>query len=98
MMVLVAQLSFNSERYFCYLVSEEQSGRGPRGASVRTALSLAQFPVMEPSVFCSSQYTITGLRFHSLPHKVQVTQSVKGVHFEPLSGDLVSYNPPEINS
>jgi hypothetical protein len=68
-MVLAAQLSFDSERYFCYLVREEQSARGPRGASAGVALSLAQFPVMGPSDCSFSQYTITGLRFCSLPHK-----------------------------
>jgi len=34
----------------------------------------------------------------ALAAQVQVTQSVKGVHFEPSSGDLVSYSPLGINS
>lgn len=72
MMVLVAQLSFDTERYSCYLVREELSALGLREASASVALSLAQLPVMGPSDFSFSQYTITGLRFHSLPHKVQV--------------------------
>jgi hypothetical protein len=69
MTVLAALLSFDSERYSCYLVREEQSARGPHGASAGAALSLAQFPVMGPSDYSFSQYTITGLRSCSLPHK-----------------------------
>ena len=60
-MVLAAQLSFDSERYFCYLVREEQSARGPRGASAGAALSLAQLPAVRPS-YSYSQYITVELR------------------------------------
>jgi hypothetical protein len=68
-----AQLSFDSERYFCYLVREEQSALGPRGANASVALCLVQLPVVGLSDHFFSQYTITGLCLHTLPHKAQVT-------------------------
>jgi len=55
-MVLAVRLSFDTERYFCYLVKEERSALGPRRASAGAALSLAQFPVMGPSDYLLSVY------------------------------------------
>lgn len=65
MMVLAAQLSFDSKRYFCYDVREGQSAIGPRGASIRMALSLAQLLAVGPRwMDITSIILSTGIKGH----------------------------------
>ena len=68
MMVLAARLSFDSERYFCYDAGEGQSPLGPRGASRRAALSLAQLLTVGLRLIASQVYHCQAA-LSSLPHK-----------------------------